>query len=271
MEPDSVTDSTQGRNPWLAGGLSVLVPGLGHLYLRSYRRAVLWFAPVVVAVIAVLAMSRTSPADLVEAALSTSVLWSIFGINLVAAVWRLAAAIDAFRVAGGAESGWVVPSVIVGVVVAAIAVALPHAFVGNFTIDAIRLVDIVFVEEGEVPDTPVIPIGTDADIVPDPVVSRYDVDDTVESVLRGRIFDPELGDPVALEVWRQQVEERQQRVPNQALLPFEERIGTDRITILLAGGDAGPGRGGLRTDTMIVATIDPLTGKAALFGFILEP
>jgi LCP family protein required for cell wall assembly len=38
------------------------------------------------------------------------------------------------------------------------------------------------------------------------------------------------------------------------------------ISILLVGGDAGPGRIGLRSDTMIVARIDPSTGRAALFG-----
>jgi LCP family protein required for cell wall assembly len=39
-----------------------------------------------------------------------------------------------------------------------------------------------------------------------------------------------------------------------------------RITVLLLGGDAGPGRGGLRTDTMIVASVDTVTGNAVLFG-----
>jgi LCP family protein required for cell wall assembly len=39
-----------------------------------------------------------------------------------------------------------------------------------------------------------------------------------------------------------------------------------RLTVLLLGGDAGPDRQGLRTDTMIVASIELKTGKAALFG-----
>jgi LCP family protein required for cell wall assembly len=244
-----------------------LIPGLGHVYLRAYRRALLWFAPVLVATIVVLALSRRSPTDLVEAALSTTVLWTIFGTNLLAAVWRLVAAFDAFRVAGGSSRGWAIPVIVAGGLVLAVVIAIPHVFVGNFTIDAIRLVDIVFVAVGEVPETPVIPIGTDADIVPDPVVRTYDVEETTASLLRGRIFDPDFGDPNAIEARRQQLEESQQSAPNQSLLPFAERVGDDRITILLAGGDAGPGRGGLRTDSMIVATIDPATGKAALFGF----
>jgi polyisoprenyl-teichoic acid--peptidoglycan teichoic acid transferase len=39
-----------------------------------------------------------------------------------------------------------------------------------------------------------------------------------------------------------------------------------RLTVLLLGGDAGPDRQGLRTDTMMVASIELKTGKAALFG-----
>lgn len=37
-----------------------------------------------------------------------------------------------------------------------------------------------------------------------------------------------------------------------------------RLTVLLLGGDAGPGRSGLRTDTMIVATLDAHTHRGAL-------
>jgi LCP family protein required for cell wall assembly len=40
--------------------------------------------------------------------------------------------------------------------------------------------------------------------------------------------------------------------------------GLDRLNILLMGGDAGPNRRAIRTDTMIVASIDPVSGDAAL-------
>jgi len=39
-----------------------------------------------------------------------------------------------------------------------------------------------------------------------------------------------------------------------------------RLNILLIGGDAGPGRWSIRTDTMIVMSADVATGKVALFG-----
>ena len=39
-----------------------------------------------------------------------------------------------------------------------------------------------------------------------------------------------------------------------------------RLNILLMGGDSGVGRTGIRTDTMIVVSIDPETGWTAMFG-----
>jgi len=40
----------------------------------------------------------------------------------------------------------------------------------------------------------------------------------------------------------------------------------DHVSVLLLGGDAGPGRIGLRTDTMIVASVHRPSGAVALFG-----
>ena len=55
-------------------------------------------------------------------------------------------------------------------------------------------------------------------------------------------------------------------VPEDTVAASKPPLGTDRVTILLLGGDAGPGRIGRRTDTMIVATLDTISGEAALFG-----
>jgi LCP family protein required for cell wall assembly len=41
--------------------------------------------------------------------------------------------------------------------------------------------------------------------------------------------------------------------------------GAERITIALLGGDAGPGRTGIRTDTIIVVSVETATGRAAMF------
>lgn len=39
----------------------------------------------------------------------------------------------------------------------------------------------------------------------------------------------------------------------------------DRVNVLLLGGDSGPGRDGVRTDTVVVASIDTHTGATTLF------
>jgi hypothetical protein len=38
-----VTNGTSRRRAWLAAGLSLLLPGLGHAYLRRWARMALWF------------------------------------------------------------------------------------------------------------------------------------------------------------------------------------------------------------------------------------
>ncbi|MGB5186251.1 MAG: LCP family protein, partial [Acidimicrobiia bacterium] len=80
---------------------------------------------------------------------------------------------------------------------------------------------------------------------------------------RNLVFRPGIGDPQAVEVW---VDIVAPPVPEAPLLPYEERVAGDRLTILLVGADEGPGREGLRTDSMIVATFDIESGQAALFG-----
>jgi len=47
--------------------------------------------------------------------------------------------------------------------------------------------------------------------------------------------------------------------------PQDPWAGKPRLNVLLLGGDAGPGRAGTRTDTVILASIDTKTGDTALF------
>ena len=262
-----VPDRAATGNPWAAAGLSLIIPGSGHLYLRRWLRAAVWASPIVIIVLAYV-LADVDRFDLVGAAFSKPTLWMIFGLNIAAAVWRVASAVDAWRRAAKTVSGPSPFSVaVIGGFAIFLAIVIPHLFVARTTIDAVRLVDIVFAGDAGPPDTPVIPIGTDADIVPDPVITRYDIERRTETRFRSRMFEDGFGDPDAVAVWEQEVQRRQDAAHGSPFLPFSERVGTDRITILLAGGDAGPGRGGLRTDTVMLATINPETGKAALFGF----
>ncbi len=49
-------------------------------------------------------------------------------------------------------------------------------------------------------------------------------------------------------------------------IPVRLWEGTERFNVLLLGGDAGVGRTGVRTDTIIVASLEPDTGDVGLFG-----
>ncbi len=78
------------------------------------------------------------------------------------------------------------------------------------------------------------------------------------------MFRKGIGDPGALEVWADVIAPA---TPVAPFLPFTERVNPERLTMLVVGGDAGPGRDGLRTDSMNVVTVDLKTGQVAIFGF----
>jgi len=260
--------TTKSTRPWLSAGLSAIVPGAGQLYARRPIRALMWFAPIVIVALAAIPASRMSTADLVGTAIDPTTLWGVFGVNALAAIWRIAAAVDAYLLSAhpddreanaiGLAVGWAV----IGLVIVA-----PHIAVGRYTYDAITLVEAVFVVgDPGVAQEPRIPVGSDADIVPDPIAHIYEVDEPDPRSTRNLIFREGVGDPDAILLWPDIIADRETggAAP---FTEFNERVGGTRITILFAGGDAGPGRGGLRTDSMMVGTIDTITGKAALFSF----
>ena len=77
--------------------------------------------------------------------------------------------------------------------------------------------------------------------VPDPALVPAPIIATPRST-RNLIFRSGVGDPVAIATWPDIISDP---IPAIDLVPAVDTEGVDRITILLAGGDAGPGRGGL--------------------------
>jgi hypothetical protein len=51
------------KRPWLAAALSLVYPGLGHVYLREWLRGLLWFGLVLATVSVLLPASALPPAD----------------------------------------------------------------------------------------------------------------------------------------------------------------------------------------------------------------
>jgi LCP family protein required for cell wall assembly len=151
--------------------------------------------------------------------------------------------------------------------------------VADYTLEAIDLLETVFVDEKPVPVDRRIEEALAAGADPDdlgPVLSTTTSTDASSDTSIAASTTTESGEgssstasvipsTVPLIGGMEGVVEIE---PNPFGTPEGEVVapGTERLTVLLAGGDAGPDRWSLRTDVMIVATIDLETRKAALIG-----
>jgi LCP family protein required for cell wall assembly len=268
MTGEETTDrAATGARPGLAAALSALIPGAGQWYAgRPVRAAVVAFPMILLFTASVIALEGGA-VGVLEWIVRPAVLWTLLAANLLLLAWRLFAVIDAYRLPENATfTGWSMVLLSVAVVV----VLAPHVVAGAYAVRGALLIDRVFVSADASDTTPVTlaPPSPEADIVPDPVTVETTTTvppttTTTESPPeRNMIFRPGLGDPDAIKARPDIVSSG----PVAPFLPFDERVDPGRLTFLLAGGDAGPGRGGLRTDTIMVATIDLDTGEAALFG-----
>ncbi len=266
-----MTNATERlARPGLAAVFSAVVPGVGQWYGGRLRRAILVFVPVVLLAALAFAASSLGPVRLLELAVQPNVLWALLILDLAVLTWRGFAVVDAFFIArrDRRAGGWAAAVLVVTL----FAVAVPHAAFVAYDLEAIDLLESVFVtDEAAAPvfvedvqprRAPFAPGDTDLVVIPDPALIIEPKIPPPRSV-RNLIFRDAVGDPEAIAAWPAIIDDP---VEAMELLPPVDTAGIDRITILLAGGDAGPGRGGLRTDTIMVATLDMVTGRAALFG-----
>ncbi|MEA2011251.1 MAG: LCP family protein [Actinomycetota bacterium] len=266
-----MTNATERlARPGLAAVFSGVIPGAGQWYGGRLRRAILVFAPVVLLAALAFAAFSLGPVRLLELAVQPTVLWALLILDLAVLAWRGFAVVDAFVVTrrGRSTGAWATAVLVVTLVV----VAVPHAAFMVYDLEAIDLLESVFVgdevaapifiDEVQPRPAPFAPGDTDLVVVPDPALIVEPRVPTPRST-RNLIFRDSVGDPEAIVVWPAIIDDP---VEAMELLPPVDTAGLDRITILLAGGDAGPGRGGLRTDSIMVATLDTVTGRAALFG-----
>ncbi len=264
---DTRDHASGGVRPGLAAVLSALIPGAGQWYAgRPVRAAVVASPLVLLLVVSVLAW-QGGPVGILEWIVRPWVLWGLLVANLLLLMWRLFAVIDAYRLAGVARFGrWSLVFLGLAIVV----VVAPHVIAGTYGLRGALLIDRVFVSADATDTTPITlaPPLPEADLVPDPVTVQTTTTvppstTTTEGLpAKNIIFRPGRGDPDAIKARPDIVSGG----PVAPFLPFDERVDPGRLTFLLAGGDAGPGRGGMRTDTIMVATIDLETGEAALFG-----
>ena len=239
-----------------AGALaSMLLPGAGHLIMRVRR---VWSmallatldAAVSAVVVAVLvsASSRAGLADL----LADQQTFMGLGIGLVAmAGTRLWAAADiAWRTRPQRRRGSAFASLVGAALVTAVGV-VPLVVAAEAVRRTDRAVDDVFADHEALTAVPTEARPSHA--VYDPAAGTT-VDGAAAGATPVTMPPGEWTGPVATTT----------TVPPTTTLTLPPIIAEGRVNVLLLGGDAGPGRWSLRTDSMVVVSIDPITGDTAM-------
>jgi LCP family protein required for cell wall assembly len=243
--------SPRGRSGFVAAFLSLLFPGLGQLYLGAGRRALGWAAAVLLpgALAAGIAI-RLDTFDLAGLVVQDWFLSGVLVVDLVLLVYRAAAIVDAWRIArwldrtarAEPENGAPRPRrprpagdplallSAAGLAAVVLVASLPHLAVARYDLLVAGTAGCIFEPDRE-DCRPTA--SADPSVIVDPSASVG-------------------GSPAPSPVGSAVVEPS---VP-----PWD---GTARLNILLIGADVQGG--GHNTDTLITVSIDPATGRVAMF------
>jgi LCP family protein required for cell wall assembly len=242
----------RARSPFAAAFLSLLFPGLGHLYAGAPMRA-LGFAAAPVLLVALLAgiVLRLDRIQLVGLVFNPFLLNSIFVLNIVLLLYRLVAIIDAYRVAewmnsvqagGDGRVGRAritrAPWSIAGLLAVLLVMSGSHVVVARYDMLALDALTSGCIFVGA-------DIDTECERDPSPTPDGSD----------GASASPEPTESATAEPSAVGTD-----VPEVSIPPWD---GQERLNILLIGADKQGG--GHRTDTMIVVSIDPVSKQVAMF------
>ncbi len=232
------------HSAFAAAFLSFVLPGLGHIYAGVYRRGVVFAVlPVSTACALLIQLARLGPIGFGLWAAQTSILGPLVVVNLFFLAYRIVATVDAYRLASYPTGdnldgkGWTSgrprfnPFSIVGLVAVLIVMTAGHGLFGYWDVRFYTALNQIH-----------SPIEV-AQASPEPTF--------------------ELVSPTPLPV-QSYLPDTPSATPTPSPTPAPAQIDlTGRINILLVGVDRQGG--GFRTDSMIVASVDKATHKAALF------
>jgi LCP family protein required for cell wall assembly len=244
--------------PIIAAVLSAFVPGLGQLYARRPLRAAAFFLPTVVIGVASYLFIDRGTLGMADLLVRPSFLTGLLILDVLLFAWRMASVIDAFVISAPVEDrGWLA----VPLAFLLLLIAVPHAMAGSYVAQTIDALNTVFVAAPAAERVANLPPAspTTTTLPPPPELVRTFYGQNAPS----GVFQPGFGDPDAIDIWIDLQTTTAEPAPYE---PQADPLDTDRLTILLVGADAGPGREGLRTDSMNVATINLKTGEVAIFG-----
>ena len=259
-----MVDEPNRPRPLIAAALSALVPGAGQLYARDPYRAALVFAPTILVVAGVYALSSRGAFGVAELLVQPEILTRLLIANAVVLAWRIAASVDAYFVAShGRERS---RSALAGLVVLLVVMATPQLIGWSYGAATISTLNEVFVaapEDVEDPGTTVVEPNWAPYLFEIQHPAFVDIPTVDPRSARNFIFRSDVGDPDAIAALGDILKPA---TPVAPFVPFRERIDLERMTILVVGGDAGPGRDGLRTDSINIVSVNLQTGAVAMFG-----
>ncbi|HSL34833.1 MAG TPA: LCP family protein [Candidatus Limnocylindrales bacterium] len=243
------------RSPSAAAVLSFVLPGLGQLAVGSIRRGLVVAVPALAVLAAGLALGLAGPVALLETLLRPDVLVGLLALNFILAAYHLVAIADAFEVARRLlprGRGVRRASVVFIAALLAGTVAL-HGAVAAVGLQAYSTLDAIFVPSGPGEDWS-IPMPSFSPS-PGPTERRTPSPTPTPTRSPWPTTSPSPT-PTATPT----------PPPTPALTPTPAWAADGRLNLLLVGSDAGPDRWSLRTDTLIVLSVQVGTGRAALFG-----
>jgi LCP family protein required for cell wall assembly len=279
------------KSPLVAACLSFVLPGLGQAWVGAPRRGAILVTPIALLALVALGAWWRGAMFTVGFLLQPEVLVALLVVDLAVLVLRSAAIVDAFRLA---RRRWpeAAPDRVVTVVVVFVLAAglfVTHAAPGYLAVEALDTVSTVF-DPGAGGDTAASdsdPYGTPgpdaADLepghgaaVPPEGTRASDGSDSEDpsttpapppgstATVPGKSGSPA---PVGSSgTTSGAASPAATRMPSPTAAPKPGWAADGRLNVLVVGGDAGPDRWNLRTDTLILVSVDVATGRAAMFG-----
>jgi polyisoprenyl-teichoic acid--peptidoglycan teichoic acid transferase len=269
-----------------AATLSFILPGLGQLALGRPRRAALLALPIVATALTAIALIAPDPTAALDLALrpeAVPVLLAIDGLLLIVHAWAI---VDAERLARATRplvgsARLVFTGLLAVLLVATVALHGAVAVVGSEAGDTLGSVfepggpggDFEIPEPSFGLDEQPSPEATEEATVPTPGASESADASTAGGGTPSATADgasPSATSTVApradggLPTASPSASPSPTPTPKPTATPAWASDG--RLNLLLIGSDAGPDRWSLRTDTIIVLSVELKTGRAALFG-----
>ena len=245
MEAQSSGRQKQPPIPAVAAVLSAVIPGAGQLYAGERRRGFVFLAVTGVVGILVIILWLQGKVFLAKQVFKPSVLGGILVADVVLLGGRSYSSYDAWRAAvRRSQAAPAQRRALVATALAATALILivPHAAVAYYDLLQYDLITTVFDDD-------------------DPITADPTTTTTTTRAATSTTSGPSPGSTTTTAA-----PTTTSTSTTTTTLPPRLWDGKGRLNLLLLGGDAGPGRTGVRTDTIMVASIDPATGDAALFG-----